>query len=187
MIEEILGAIELASAISDTVSNITAEPKELKEKYRSMRVIVSNQTQFPLVYMSSKMPHGRFWTTPTNVEAFNTMEFSACNQDNSILTGLEGVAIFQLQMSKKEGGYETLDISIGFDDPAIGSFSTSALFSSSSKKAEDALKSESTKKTSSALKGKDKKGHDVSINFIATATPGNEAKVTITQQIISRS
>ncbi|BDS15266.1 hypothetical protein [Aureispira anguillae] len=187
MIEEILAAAELASSIADSVTSITAEPQDLKDKYRSMTITVCNQTQFPLVYMSSSMQHGRFWTSPTNVGKFNDMTFSACNEDNSILTGLQGGVVFQLQMPKAGGGYETLDIGVGFDDPAIGSFSCSALFTTAAKKASEKTKEGTTKHQSPNLKGKTKDGHDLEIAFLAVSSAGKEAKITITQQIVATS
>lgn len=184
MIEEVLGAIELAKSIGDTVASVTAEPKDLKEKYRSMQITVVNRTQFELIYKDSYMSHGRFWTSPTNSTPFNSTTFSACNLDGSIMTGLQGASIYNLRMPTNDG-YETLSIGIGFDDPAIGSRSAIVKFSNSAKSVDKSdMEYNGGSIISKNFEGKDKEGNNVTVRFVVSYAPGSNMKVTITQEVV---
>lgn len=186
MIEEVLGAIELAQSVADTVASVTAEPKSLDEKYRSMQVTIVNRTQFELVYKSAHMAHGRFWTAPSNASKFDTTTFSACNEDGSILTGLQGACIFELRMPTNDG-YESLDIGVAFDDPAIGSRAALVAFTDSARAIDDSslMKENGHSITSKNFSGKDKDGNEVTIRFVVSYTPATEMKATITQEVVS--
>lgn len=185
MIEEVLGAIELAKSIGSTVASLTAEPKDLKEKYRSMQITIVNRSQFELVYKGSHMAHGRFWTSPTNATKFDSTTFSACNLDGSILTGLQGVCIYELRMPTKNG-YESLNIGVGFDDPAIGSRAALVEFTSDARKMDNSskMKENGHSITSKNFAGKDKDGKDVKVRFVVSYTPASVMKVTITQEVV---
>lgn len=186
MIEEVLGAIELAQEVGNTVADLTAEPKDLKDKYRSMQITVINRTQFELVYLSSHMAHGRFWTAPSNAAQFDSTTFSACNMDGSIITGLQGACIFQLRMPTNKG-YESLDIGVGFDDPAIGSRAALVEFESSARKVDNSNKMLENGHSiiSKDFTGTDKNGKEVTLRFVVSCTPASNMKVTITQEVVA--
>lgn len=185
MIEEVLGAIELAQSIGDTVASVTAEPKELNEKYRSMEITVVNRTQFELVYKTSHMAHGRFWTAPTNALKFSSTTFSACNLDGSILTGLQGACIFELRMPTNDG-YESLSVGVGFDDPALGSRAALVEFTDNARVMDDSskMKENGHSITSKNFTGKDKDGKELTVRFVVSYSPASLMKATITQEVV---
>ncbi len=185
VISGITTAVSLAESISKMTTLIPSAPKDLKDKHRWVTVTVFNQTQYSLVYQASYFDSGRFWTAPTNVEPFKEMTFSGCNKNDSILTGVSGAAIFQLQMPKKGGGYETLDIGAGFTNPQSGAFKSSGIFTSSGKAAYEATTDNTSNNTSSNYSGKDTDDKETTINFLVVSSPGQEASLTVTEQIVS--
>ncbi|MGF1698734.1 hypothetical protein L4D09_00140 [Photobacterium makurazakiensis] len=178
-------AVKLASSIGKMSNLIPDTPKDLEDKHRWVTVTVFNQTQYALVYKNSYFDSGKFWTAPTNVEPFEEMSFSGCDKDGSFLTGVSGGTTFTLQMPIEGGGYKEQDIGIGFTNPELGSTKASGIFSSSAEDAYDNTTDDTTEKTSSKFSGKDTNDKDTAINFLVVSGPGQEGRITITQQIIS--
>jgi hypothetical protein len=176
---------ELASAIKDVTGIIPNAPSELTQKHRWMTVTIFNQTQFRLVFKKSWYDTGGPWQAPTDVPKFSSVTFSVCNKDNSILTGVTGGVTFTLQMPLEGGGYQDLDIGVGFARPEVGTVKCSAIYTDDPEKAYNAVNSGTTSHTSNKFSGDDVHGKEVTINFLTVASPGREASVTITQQILS--
>ncbi|OJJ22334.1 hypothetical protein BKI52_06525 [marine bacterium AO1-C] len=188
VLEGVMAAAELATEVGGMVKSfIPDSPKDLKDKHRWMTVTIINETQYNIVFEESYFDSGRFWTPPTNTPAFKSMTFSGCNKDGSILTGVSGGALFQLQMPKEGGGYEKLNFGVGFSNPEAGSIKISGIYPTKSgeegaKQAYDKVDDGTTNKKSEVFPGKDKDGHDIKVQFILVASAGQEARVTITEQ-----
>jgi len=185
VISGIITAGKLAESIGKMSSLIPDVPQDLKDKHRWVTVTVFNQSQYALVYKSSYFDSGRFWTAPTNVEPFQEMTFSGCDKDGWFLTGVSGGTTFTLQMPKEGGGYQELDIGIGFTNPQSGSLKSSGVFTSSAETAYDDATDSTTNNTSSNYSGNDTNGESTTINFLLVSAPGQEARITITEQIVS--
>lgn len=182
----ILAAAELASAIAKMGEAFPGPPAGITDKYRWLTVTVFNQTQYEIVYLGNAyFDSGRFWAAPTNIEPFSSMTLSGCNTDGSFFTGVSGGAAFQLQMPQQGGGSQTLEIDIGFTNPDMGAIKTSVLLNAGPEAAYDAATSSSSNVTSSTFSGVDDKGNPTTIQFFITASPGQEASVTITEEIVS--
>jgi hypothetical protein len=175
---------ELADSIQKMINLIPKAADDLTEKHRWMTITTFNQTQFSLVYQRTWFKSGRFWTSPTNIAPFESMTFSVCSRDGSLLTGVTGGAAFELQMPQAGGGYQRLDIAVGFARPEIGSVKCSAIFSDDPERAYERVNSNFTRRVSNVFPGTNIYGGQVAMNFLAVASPGQEASVTITQQIL---
>jgi hypothetical protein len=177
---------ELVKNIKEMTSIIPKAAQDLSEKHRWMTITVFNQTQFLLLYKGNQLDHGRFWTPPGNVKRFDSGTFSVCNKDGSIGTGASGGVKFQLQMPMDDGGYQELDIAVGFARPEIGSRKCAAIYSSNPEQAYNAATSEGTIHTSRQFTGTNMRGEEVTIEFGTAATPGEGSTVTITERIVAK-
>jgi hypothetical protein len=184
IIAGIATAATLVSNIKEMTSIIPKAPDSLTEKHRWMTVTIHNETQYSLVYMGYWFDSGRFFDAPTNVRPYESMTFSVCSKDGSILTGVTGGARFELRMPEEGGGYQSLDIAVGFARPQIGSIKSSVIYSRVPKKAYEVVTNKGTRHTSSMFSGTNVEGGQATMNFKAVATPGQGGSVTITQQIL---
>jgi hypothetical protein len=179
-------AADLVKNIKEMTSIIPKAAKDLTEKHRWMTVTVFNETQFLLLYKGYQLDHGRFWTTPGNVKRFDSGTFSVCNKDGSIATGASGGVKFQLQMPMVDGGYQELDIAVGFARPELGSRKCAAIYSSNPEQAYNAATSEGSMHTSRQFIGTNTRDEEVTIEFVTVATPGEGSTVTITERIVAK-
>jgi hypothetical protein len=177
---------ELVKNIQTMLSIIPKAADELTDKHRWMTLTVRNETQFPIIYTGGHYwGSGRFWDTPEDVKPFSSETFSVCSKDGSIATGATGGVRYQLRMPMEEGGYQNLDVAIGFARPELGARKCSAIYSSDPEAAYNAASSDGSAHTSREFTGTNANGDEVTINFRTVATPGEGSTVKITEQIVA--
>jgi hypothetical protein len=171
---------ELAKAIGAMSTALPKPPSDLTGKARWVTVTVFNQTQYDLVYQDSYFDSGRFWTAPTNVPPFKQMTFSACDKDNSLMTGVSGGVQFSIAIPGNPQQFAA-----GFSNPYAGANKASVLAGASAtpQAAYDAITDVTARASIPALAGKDINGKDVTLSFSLASAPGAEASVTVTQQV----
>lgn len=177
----ILSTEEIATAIGAGISLIQSNhPTGLDDKYRSIKVSVVNQTQFEVMYTGHDyFASGKYWTAPTNAPKFSAMEFSGCNSDGTILTGIAGGTTFTINTG---GSIKPVDFAIGFSNPAAGSIKIGlSLNTTKAENAYESADSHTVTHETSPMSGVDRSGKPVRFKFVFVATPAREAKVTITQ------
>ena len=134
---------------------------------------VANETQFSLKYEKEWFDVGRFWDAPRNIAPFNHVSFSGCSTywGAAGYHGVSGTVLFYLQIP---GQLKEYPITIAFSNPGTGSIKTRADFSLDMKEVWKSMDKQCTYNSEK----------DMSIQhtrFQLTSTPGNQAKVTLTQ------
>ncbi len=175
----------LADSIGKMKNLIPTPAKTLQDKHRWLTITVFNQTQYVLQFGDSYFDSGKFWAAPTNVEPFGEMTFSGCDKDMSYETGVSGGASFTLQISETEGENVDLNMAFGFTNPQAGSTKISGLFNVNAVSAYKAVGDSTTSFTSDDYTGQDTNLEETVINFKLVASPGQEATITLTEQIVS--
>lgn len=66
-----------------------------------MQCAIKNQTQFQILLKSTHFDSGRYWAAPGDTKTFNLMDFSVCNRDGSVLTGVSGGTTFAVTLDSK--------------------------------------------------------------------------------------
>ena len=129
-------------------------------------------------YQTEWFDVGRFWDAPTNIAPFHQASFSGCSTFLG-LAGYHGVssaALFYLQIP---GQLKEHPISIAFSHPGgIGSIKTRADFSHNMKEVWKRMEDHGTYYTEKVTGIQ-----QCHTKFQVTSTPGNQAKVTLTQVI----
>jgi hypothetical protein len=199
-LEEIMTAAELASHVAGLVASIPAAPADLTEKARWQTITVVNQTQYMLIPSASYFDSGRFWTAPAAVPPFQKMTFSVCNADFSFFTGATGAVVMQVMLAP--ASQAVCNLGVGFGAPWAGGFDTNAVFDADASSTGvnpapsrtagalaqatyDTLSTSQVNAQSGTFSGKDTQGNPTTITFAASGIPGQEAMVTVTQQITS--
>jgi len=196
--ELLMPAADLAREIAGLVPSILATPRDITEKSRWQTVTVVNQTQFPLIPVATYFESGRFWTAPTLARPFDKAMFSVCNSDYSFFTGATGGIVMQIILDEAKKLF--CNVGIGFGTPYAGPFDINAVFDASGAAAgvnpppahtPAALAQASftdssnspVRARSATFAGTDTSGKPTTIVFSAVAIPGQEAMVTVTQQV----
>ena len=135
---------------------------------------IANETQFSLRYEEEWFDVGRFWDAPTNIAPFSQASFSGCSTywGAAGYHGVSGATLFYLQIP---GQLKDHPIAIAFSNPSTGSIKTRADFSQDMKevwKIMDRHRTYNTEKKDISIQ---------QVKFQLTSTPGNLAKVTLTQ------
>ena len=184
-------AASVAENIKKMVDLVPKTPDELQQTYRWCQLVVNNQTSYPISYTGQFFEHGRYWTAPLDIQPYDSMVFSCCNKTGSIGTGVKGGARFEIRIPTTGSEYEKIYIGIGFAVPAVGSRKASVIFrkqaQGTASDACDAVTSESMRKPSRVLSGTNVEGGESTFNFVAVSSPGQQASVNITQQILTES
>jgi hypothetical protein len=177
-LKALLTIVELALAIKDMSNEIPAPSADLKDKDRWMTVTIFNQTQFNIIWTGGDyFSSGRFWKAPTNVGPFDSMTFSVCDKNASLLTGCSGGAAFSIQLSNGS----TVPFAVGFTNPQIGAIKASVVQPGSAEAGYDEASSSSMSTSTALLQGMDDKGNTINMFFKMASSPGQEAAITITQ------
>lgn len=199
-LEGVLSIGDLAKEIGGLIPSILATPADITQKARWQTVTVVNQTQYMLVPGATYFESGRFWTAPTLVAPFNKMVFSICNADFSFFTGATGGMVLQLVAG--QANKVVCNVGVGFGAPWAGAFDINVAFDPSASDAgaspspglsqADLAQSAFTNSSianvtarSATFSGTDTKGSPTTVVFNAVAVPGQEAMITITQQLVS--
>jgi hypothetical protein len=199
-LEGILIIADLAEKIGGMVASILARPTDITEKPLWQTVTVVNQTQHRILPAATYFESGRFWTAPALAKPFDRMLFSVCNADYSFFTGATGGVVMQIILDEAKN--IVCNVGIGFGTPYVGPFDINAVFDAndrtiganpSPRNTPAALAQASFTNSSNALvqaqsatfSGTDTNGNPTTVVFKAVAIPGQEAMITITQQVVS--
>jgi hypothetical protein len=178
----IVAGIETAGAIAEALSKMSssepAPPAGLTGKSHWVTMTVFNQTQYEIVFQSSYFDSGRFWTAPTNVPPFESMTFSGCESDGSIMTGVSGGVQFSIAIPGNAQPF-----SAGFSNPEIGAYKASVVAGGTAQSAYNAIDNSTISDSIGPIAGTDTNGKAVTLNFGLVSSPGPEASVTVTQQV----
>ncbi|WP_437818489.1 hypothetical protein [Sorangium sp. So ce1078] len=164
----------------------TSTPEKLSDKPRKFTMTLVNETQWTIQFQSSYFNSGRFEDAPTNVKPFNSMQFSGCDKDNSIMTGVSGGTAFRILIPTANNDYAHHDFSVGFSAPYGGAYKTSVVREANAERAYDAIKEGTTSLSSGVLNGLDEDGKEVGVKFELVAESGEHTTCTITQQLVQR-
>jgi hypothetical protein len=172
---------KLVEAISKMAPGAPELPSGLQGKDHWLMMTVYNQTQYPLVFLASYFNSGRFYTAPTNVPPFKDMTFSGCASDGSLLTGVSGGVQFQIGVPGNP-----LTFGIGFSNPQIGAYKASVVAGdgATAEQAYDKIDNTTITATFPAFSGTDVNGNPVKVSFQLVSSPGQEASVTVTEQVL---
>ena len=143
--------------------------------YRWIIVNISNETQFSLKYAIEWFDVGRFWDAPSGIAKFSRSAYSGCSTKWGAAGyhGVSGAALFHLQIP---GQLEDHPITIAFSNPGTGSIKTRAEFCQDMKDVWGRMVKQCT-----SYAEKEVELQCSCIKLQLTATPGNQAIVTITQ------
>ena len=144
-----------------------------------MVVNISNETQFSLGFDKEWFDVGRFWDAPTTTKPFGHSGYSGSSTywGAAGFHGVSGAALFNLDTP----GNPT-PISIAFSNPGTGNIKTRAEFSSDLKAVWDKMEEQCTHNDSKFMGEYTTKGNEkVHVTLYLTSTPGNQARVTLTQ------
>lgn len=179
----VVTAIETAGAIAEALSKMSSSepspPAGLTGKSHWLTMTVFNQTQYELVFQSAYFDSGRFWTAPTNVPPFESMTFSGCESDGSIMTGVSGGVQFSIAIPNNAQQF-----SAGFSNPEIGAYKASVAAGGTPQSAYNAIDNSTISDSIGPIQGTDTNNKPVTMNFGLVSSPGPEASVTVTQQVI---
>ncbi|ASC72637.1 uncharacterized protein XM38_035950 [Halomicronema hongdechloris C2206] len=183
ILKGILTAASLASKIGGMPAPNTGTPSGITDKARWFTMTLNNQTQWDIQYVTSYFDSGRYFTAPTTVEPFKDMEFSGCDKDGSIGTGVSGGSAFKIQIPTTDGGYETINFAVGWSNPFIGSFKTSIVLSNDPKDAYNQIQEGTSSISSDKFQGKDTDDNSVNvqINFVAESAQHMICTITETE------
>lgn len=75
-------------------------PSNVTDKYRWLQCTVRNATDFPILAQSTYWSSGRYEGNPGRVDAFEIGTFSACNGDNTVMTGVSGGQSYKIEVDE---------------------------------------------------------------------------------------
>lgn len=180
----ILSSASLTDLIGKMPIPDTNTPANITDKDRWFTMTINNQTQWPIQYMKSYFDSGRFFTAPTNVEPFKDMQFSGCDKDGSIWTGVTGGSYFRIRITTTDGGYEPFDFCIGWGNPRVGACKTALTPNTDPESAYNALSEGTSELNSNVFTGQDDQEQPVNVKFEIKAESGQHMICTITETLV---
>lgn len=197
-IEFIMDAADLAKSIGSAATAAqVAAPSSAGSTGPSMTVTVLNHTQFFLTPVGSYFDSGRFNVAPGGVSPFKGVSFTACAKDNSVLTGVTGAASYSMTLTNG-----TCNVGVGFCNPEIGSYKSNIAFDPDQNQTTttpvlsvadftegtyNCSTDTTVNATSAVFSGSDRNGNPVNIQFTGSAVPGQNAVITVVQNVVPTS
>ncbi|KAI9816331.1 MAG: hypothetical protein M1826_001866 [Phylliscum demangeonii] len=142
--------------------------EQVKEKSRWLQGTVRNASDFPILAQRSHFDSGRYEDGPSRIDAFELATFSACNGDNTFMTGVSGGQSFKIEIDEQHA----FAFSIGFTNPWAGTYKASVVTGDDPHRAYDHASQEGGSIESETYVAKDADGKEVRFKLHVSATAG---------------
>ncbi|KAH6909870.1 hypothetical protein BKA70DRAFT_1101952, partial [Coprinopsis sp. MPI-PUGE-AT-0042] len=140
--------------------------KETTDKARWLQCTIRNATDFPILAEKAHFDSGRYNDNPGRVDAFEVGTFTACNGDNTFMTGVSGGQTYKIAIDE----HHSFVFSIGFTNPWAGSYKAGVVESSNPEKGYEAASQAGGSIESPLYEAKDHEGEDIRFKLHISAT-----------------